>query len=188
MQAIADAAGVSRLTVYRRYPDRRSLMAGLRAAVENDAGALLDAFPGWGAGTDAFRLIVGSLVDLLIRYPIIIARPPMDGRPGDPSVDQDQRDPAEPQTGPTNEEPDRRPNPPPGRRPAQISIDQRIREVLAAGQRAGVLRIDIDTDTLNATMFGVLASNITRRKHVEPAVLANELTDLLLNGVANGQR
>ena len=87
MQAVADAAGVARLTVYRRYPDRDALVTALRTAVDAELDRALDGVPAWG-GPDVLVALVRALADVAVRYPIALLRyapvpggpPPADAR------------------------------------------------------------------------------------------------------------
>jgi AcrR family transcriptional regulator len=87
MQAIADAAGVTRLTVYRHYPNRETLETRMHAVVHADALAAVSTFPGWDGGTDAFRVLVGAMTDLVRRYPVILVRHQVE-KDGDSAVDR----------------------------------------------------------------------------------------------------
>ncbi len=73
-QAIADAAGVARLTVYRSFPTREALEGGVRAAVGARVNAALGAFAGWESGTEALRALVGALVLVGVTYPVALLR------------------------------------------------------------------------------------------------------------------
>lgn len=73
-QAIADAAGVARLTLYRSFPTREALEGGVRAAVGARVNAALGAFAGWESGTEALRALVGALVLVGVTYPVALLR------------------------------------------------------------------------------------------------------------------
>jgi len=121
VQAIADAAGLARPTVYRRYPDREALITGLRTQVEEELWQALEDLPPWSAGVHAMVGLVQALVGVASRYPVAMLR--YDPVPGSPEA-----------------------------------VDAQIAGILAAGQRAGVLRSDISAEMLNAAMFGVLSA------------------------------
>ncbi|HEU0102978.1 MAG TPA: helix-turn-helix domain-containing protein [Mycobacteriales bacterium] len=88
MQSVADAAGVSRLTVYRRYPDRDALVAALRTAVNAELDTALDGVPAWTSGNDTAATLIRALAGVAARYPIALLRyspgtapaPPADAR------------------------------------------------------------------------------------------------------------
>ena len=146
LQAIADAAGLTRPTVYRRYPTREALAAGIRAAASADMMRALDA-TGAVTGPDALRSLLRSLVTLGRRYPIVFSRHHIE---------------------------------PAGQR---APVDERMVEILAAGQHAGVLRADLDADLLNAAIFGVLSTVVPRYPARDADVLADDLAGLLLDGL-----
>lgn len=82
LQQIADAAGVSRLTLYRGFADRAALITSLRAAVDADLDAALAQVPGWDDGSDTLGELVRALAGVASRYPIAVLRySPVPGPP-----------------------------------------------------------------------------------------------------------
>lgn len=75
MEDVARGVGVSRATLFRRFPSRSALVATLcRQAVE----AFVAATEGTGAGADpalALRALVGRLVPLGARYGLLVTQP-----------------------------------------------------------------------------------------------------------------
>lgn len=70
MQAIADAAGVARLTVYRRYPNRTALADAITTAADAEVARLVDAFGDWTS--DSLHALVRALVELASNYPTVL--------------------------------------------------------------------------------------------------------------------
>ncbi len=73
MAAIADAAGLARPTVYRRYQDRDALVRALRAQVDAELETALAAVSAAAAPT-TFVDLVRALATVAARYPVALLR------------------------------------------------------------------------------------------------------------------
>lgn len=73
IQAIADAAGVTRLTVYRRFPNRQAMEVGLRAIAAADARAALDDVEKHG-DAEVLAHLVPALLRMVRRHPLMLRR------------------------------------------------------------------------------------------------------------------
>lgn len=74
MQAIAETAGVARLTVYRRYPDRDALVTALRATVDVELDDALSGLPPWDGEGRTVHALVHALARVAARYPVALLR------------------------------------------------------------------------------------------------------------------
>lgn len=73
MQAIADAAAVSRPTVYRRFPNRDALLDAIRAAVLEEATSLMEeAAASPALAVDALGELIRGLSAVAERYPVMM--------------------------------------------------------------------------------------------------------------------
>lgn len=73
MAAIADAAGLARPTVYRRYQDRDALVRALRTAVDAELETALGDLSA-AAGPTTFVDVVRALAAVAARYPVALLR------------------------------------------------------------------------------------------------------------------
>ncbi len=73
MAAIADAAGLARPTVYRRYQDRDALVRALRGAVDAELETALGDLSA-AAGPTTFVDLVRALAAVAARYPVALLR------------------------------------------------------------------------------------------------------------------
>ena len=71
---IADAAGVARPTLYRHFPTREALEAGVHEAVQREMSEALDERGSWDVGAPALRRLVVALASVGLRYPFIFER------------------------------------------------------------------------------------------------------------------
>jgi len=81
MAAIADAAGLARPTVYRRYRDRDALVQALRAAVDAELETALGDLSA-AVRPSTFVDLVRALAAVAARYPVALLR--YDPTPGGP--------------------------------------------------------------------------------------------------------
>src|SRR4051812_12063492 len=119
IQRVADAAGVARLTVYRRYPDRQALRRAIFETAAAEASAAMDE-RGDDPGTDVvtrLRAVVIEMAAIAARYPLIVVGTDLQPLPSD----------------------SRRPRTPPTSRAMQRSFLALVRQ----GQESGELRSDL---------------------------------------------
>lgn len=73
MQAIAEVAGLSRLTIYRRFPSREKLIEAIRLEAETE---ILDRLEAAAASDDpaaeALERLILDLASLVARYPLLL--------------------------------------------------------------------------------------------------------------------
>lgn len=73
MQAIADVAGLSRPTVYRRFPSRDELIEAIRLeALAEMLERLEAAAASQEPAADALERLVGELAEVVARYPLLV--------------------------------------------------------------------------------------------------------------------
>lgn len=76
MEEVARAAGISRATLFRRYPSRAALVADLcERAVDAFVNAVDAARPEDGPPADALWRVVGALADLAPQYGLMVLQP-----------------------------------------------------------------------------------------------------------------
>jgi AcrR family transcriptional regulator len=74
VQAIADAAGLARLTVYRRFATREAIVDALRdAAVDEIAGMVESAAGSATPAIDALADLIAGMAELSARFPILMS-------------------------------------------------------------------------------------------------------------------
>ena len=161
IQSIATAAGVSRLSVYRRYPDRGALTAGIRTAVDASLHAALDDFAGWAEGRAALRALIGALAEVVWRYPVVATRPLREPD----AVGDDVRGDVRVVPAPT---PD--------------AVDARIEVLIADAQRQRIVRADLPVGYVNRLVFAALAATWQHG----PATSAHDAADLVFAVVGEG--
>jgi TetR/AcrR family transcriptional regulator, mexCD-oprJ operon repressor len=76
LQEIADAAGVGRRTLYRRFPSRTALLTHIEdSAVQEIDTALAAARPGDDSAQEAFERVTDAVVGLAQRYRLLALAP-----------------------------------------------------------------------------------------------------------------
>jgi AcrR family transcriptional regulator len=161
IQRIADEAGVVRLTVYRRYPNRDALRRAIFEAAATEAhSALADTLDRDLDPVDALRALIVQMAAIARRYPLLSVGTDLQPRPGDT----------------------RRPTPPPMSRAMQHAIIDLIRR----GQEQGVLRADLPAELLPQAIVGTLrtALRFAGSLGADPDQIGQHVADLLLHGFA----
>jgi AcrR family transcriptional regulator len=153
MDDVARAVGVSRATLFRRFPSRSALIGTLcRQAVEAFVAATgpAEAVDG-GDRVLALRALVGRLVPLGARYGLLVTQPV------DELVERDLLERA-------------------------AAGEDRVRALVRAGQQAGVFRVDVDPEwVLTAlTWLVVGAADGVRLGRLAPARVEAHVADTLL--------
>ncbi|HVV13014.1 TetR/AcrR family transcriptional regulator [Amycolatopsis sp.] len=165
IQAIADEAGVVRLTVYRPYPNREALRRAIFEAAAAEAHRIV-------TGTFARDLgVVEALRDLIIEMAAIAQRYPL------LSVGTD----LQPLPGAV-----RRSLSPPMSRAMQRAVPDLVRR----GQKEGSLRADLPAELLPQAIVGTLRTTIrfARSLRFDAEHIGEQVADLLLGGFAANTR
>ena len=159
IQRIADSAGVVRLTVYRRYPNRDALRTAIFEAAAAEAQQVLAEVAGLEPVEGLRRLII-AMTGIAQRYPLLSVGTDLQPRPGDA----------------------RRPTPPPAGRAMQRALLDLVRR----GQQEGALRSDLPAELLPQAIVGTLRTTLrfARSLKTDPEKLGTHIADLLLDGFA----
>ena len=161
IQRIADEAGLVRLTVYRRYPNRDALRRAIFEAAAVEARAVVDdALSRDLDAVDSLRALIVEMASIAQRYPLLSVGTDLQPLPTDA----------------------RRPTPPPMSRAMQHAVI----ELVERGQRQGTLRSDLPAELLPQAIAGTLRVTLrfARSLNADPAQLGAQVADLLLNGFA----
>jgi len=86
MSEIAAAAGLGRATLYRHFPTREALIAGMRAEAYDAVAEVIARHRACGAETGGFAGFVEELLDVGERYRIVLG-----GRPGERDPEETRR-------------------------------------------------------------------------------------------------
>jgi AcrR family transcriptional regulator len=161
MQRIADEAGVVRLTVYRRYPNRDALRRAIFETAAAEASRVVEAPRGGELEpVEALRALIIEMTSIAQRYPLLSVGTDLQPLPG--------------QT--------RRPAPPPQSRAMQEAVIGLVRR----GQAEGVLRADLPAELLPQAIAGTLRVTLRFAQSLgtDTARLGDHIADLLLHGFA----
>jgi TetR/AcrR family transcriptional regulator, mexCD-oprJ operon repressor len=163
IQRIADEAGLVRLTVYRRYPNREALRRAIFEVAAAEATRVVDDALGRDLDVvDAVRALVVEMAVIAHRYPLL-------------SVGTD----LQPLPGAT-----RPPTPPPQTRAMQRAVLALVRR----GQEAGRLRSDMSPELFVQAVVGTLRIALRfAGPGVEPVAIGAQVADLLLGGMVDGR-
>jgi AcrR family transcriptional regulator len=159
IQRIADEAGVVRLTVYRRYPNRDALRQAIFEAGAVEAHQVV-ANAADGDPVGALRELIVAMAAIAARYPLLSVGTDLQPLPNDP----------------------RRPTPPPASRAMQRAVLDLVRR----GQETGALRADLPPELLPQAIVGTLriALRFARGSGTDPGDVGRQVADLLLDGFA----
>jgi AcrR family transcriptional regulator len=154
MQAIADAAAVSRPTVYRHFANREELLDAIRLEVMDQALAALDhAAATTEPAAAALERLIGDLADIAARYPLL-------GRliatPADPQKE--------------HRPPDR--------------VVKAFATLVARGRRDGTLRPDLRAEILGPATMGALLMALRAGSYrgADPHEVGAEVAAFVLEG------
>ncbi|HEY2698272.1 MAG TPA: TetR/AcrR family transcriptional regulator [Pseudonocardiaceae bacterium] len=162
IQRIADEAGVVRLTVYRRYPNRDALRRAIFEAAAGDANQVLTEIAcDESDPIEGLRRIIIAMARIAQRYPLLSVGTDLQPLPGDA----------------------RRPTPPPMSR----NMQRALLDLIARGQRLGVLRSDLPGELLPQAIVGTLRTTLrfARSLRTDPEQIGAQVADLLLDGFAS---
>jgi AcrR family transcriptional regulator len=158
VQEIADAAAVSRPTVYRHFANRDELIDAIRLEAMAQAGEALDAAAASSEpAAEALERLIGDLAGIVARYPLLAA---LIGT----------------QQGPT----DQRPTDP--KRPERLI--SAFDALIARGRRDGTLRPDLRGEILGPVTMGALvfALKIGSLRGSDPHDVGAEVAAMVLGG------
>jgi AcrR family transcriptional regulator len=161
IQHIADEAGVARMTIYRRYPNRDAIRHAITDAAAAEAQLVID--DALERGLDpltALRALIIEMAAIVQRYPVLAVATDWQPLPADTH----------------------RPFPPPAAR----RMHQAVFALVKRGQREGVLRPDLPPELLPQAITGTLhiVTRFARSLRADPAKLGDHVAELLLNGFA----
>ncbi|KAA9150888.1 TetR/AcrR family transcriptional regulator [Amycolatopsis acidicola] len=161
IQAVADEAGVVRLTVYRRYPNKNALRRAIFEAAAEEAHRVVTGTLARDLGAvEALRELIIGMAAIARRYPLLSVGTDLQPLPGDA----------------------RRPVPP----PMSGAMQRAVLELIRRGQREGSLRADLPAELLPQAIVGTLRTTLrfARSLGSDPARLGAQVADLLLGGFA----
>jgi AcrR family transcriptional regulator len=157
MQAIADAAGVSRPTVYRRFPSRDELIDAIR----NEALAeVLERLEAAAASQEpaaaALERLIRELAGVAARYPLLMELFRRGQQHG-----------------------------PPPQKPALPQVTRAFDALVARGRRDGTLRADLRADILRQVTIGGLAValRLGHESGRDPDAIGSDVASVVLGGV-----
>lgn len=159
IQRIADEAGVVRLTVYRRYPNRDALRRAIFEAAAGEANEVLGEIAHEEPDpVEGLRRVIIAMARIALRYPLLSVGTDLQPLPGDA----------------------RRPTPP----PASRAMQRAMLELVGRGRREGVLRSDLPAELLPQAIVGTLRTTLrfARSLRADPEPIGAQVADLLLNG------
>lgn len=160
IQRIADEAGVVRLTVYRRYPNRDALRRAIFETAAAETRQALDALDTTtGDPVAVLRGLIVAMAAIATRYPLLSVGTDLQPLPADRH----------------------RPTPPPTSRALQRTILALVRR----GQREGRLRTDLPAELLPQAIVGTLRITLrfARSLRTDPDTIGAHVADLLLYGM-----
>ncbi|MCI3272308.1 TetR/AcrR family transcriptional regulator [Streptomyces cylindrosporus] len=165
IQHIADEAGVARVTIYRRYPNRDAIRRAIFHTAAAEAHLVItDALDHDLDALTALRKLIAEMAAIIQRYPVLSVATDWQPLPGDAH----------------------RPSPPPTSR----RMHQAVFDLVKQGQKEGVLRADLPPELLPQAITGTLhiVTRFARSLRADPAQLGTQVADLLLNGFAANTR
>jgi AcrR family transcriptional regulator len=162
IQRIADEAGLVRLTVYRRFPNRDALRRAIfEAAAAEATGVVEDALTRDLHVIDAVRALVVAMAGIAHRYPLLSVGTDLQPLPGAA------RAPAAP--------------------PRTRAMQRAVLDLVERGQRAGRLRPEVPPELFAQAVVGTLRLALRfAGRTADPAVIGAQVSDLLLNGLLAG--
>ena len=155
MEELARAAGVSRATLFRRYPSRAELVADLsRRALDAYVQDVDRAEPERGPAAEALRRVLAHLVALAPRYGLL-ALQPLEAVVEDRLLEQAR------------------------------STEDRLRALVRRGQEAGEFRVDLPADwcVVAVTWLIVGAADGLRTGRVAPADVERLVAETVLGAL-----
>lgn len=151
---IGRRAGVSRPTLYRRWPSKAHIVHDALFEHRGD-----DAWPTAADFADGLRRMIGRLVDSYARPEAQAALPGLLADLGDPALRHSVLDALQ--------------------QPVRAAFAERVE----VGVRRGELRLGLDPQVLMDVVIGTVLQRVVLQQDADPA-LADRLTQLLLTGLA----